>query len=103
MRKNQTTTGQNGTDKPHSGIHSLATFDGDAVNVVIQTSKGGRAKMKYVRLFINQAWHVASRAEESGPLVAPTRILVRSIHSLSKIAGWKEAKGSHLAAQNLIA
>jgi len=30
-----------------SGIHTLPTFDGDAVNIVVETPKGGRAKMKY--------------------------------------------------------
>jgi len=30
-----------------SGIHALPTFDGDAVNIVVETPKGGRAKMKY--------------------------------------------------------
>src|SRR3982074_1491789 len=30
-----------------SGINALPTFDGDAVNIVVETPKGGRAKMKY--------------------------------------------------------
>src|SRR5690349_3901640 len=30
-----------------TGIQVLPTFDGDAVNVVIETPKGGRAKLKY--------------------------------------------------------
>src|SRR5438270_11461970 len=30
-----------------SGINALPTFDGDAVNIVIETPRGGRAKMKY--------------------------------------------------------
>jgi hypothetical protein len=30
-----------------SGIHALPTFNGNAVNIVIETPKGARAKMKY--------------------------------------------------------
>jgi inorganic pyrophosphatase len=37
----------NGAGRPRSGIQALPTFDGDGVNVVIETPKGGRAKMKY--------------------------------------------------------
>jgi inorganic pyrophosphatase len=47
MSKNRRS--QNGNDGGHSGsrIHALPTFDGDAVNIVVETPKGGRAKMKY--------------------------------------------------------
>ena len=41
--KNQNAT--NGHSR--SGIQALPTFDGDAVNVVVETPRGGRAKMKY--------------------------------------------------------
>jgi inorganic pyrophosphatase len=30
-----------------SGIHALPTFNGNAINIVIETPKGARAKMKY--------------------------------------------------------
>ena len=45
MPEKQSTKGRNVGNV--SGIHALPTFDGDAVNIVIETPKGGRAKMKY--------------------------------------------------------
>jgi inorganic pyrophosphatase len=38
---------RNGAGRSRPGIQALPTFNGDAVNVVIETPKGGRAKMKY--------------------------------------------------------
>jgi inorganic pyrophosphatase len=46
MPKKRETEEQNGTGGSRSGIQALPTFDGDGVNVVIETPKGGRAKMK---------------------------------------------------------
>jgi inorganic pyrophosphatase len=43
--KTKTRNGANGSRRP--GIQGLSTIDGDAVNIVIETPKGGRAKMKY--------------------------------------------------------
>ena len=37
----------NGANHVRSGIHALPTFDGDSINIVIETPRGGRAKMKY--------------------------------------------------------
>jgi inorganic pyrophosphatase len=47
MPKNRESQEHSGTGNSQSGIHALPTFDGDRVNVVIETPKGGRAKMKY--------------------------------------------------------
>src|SRR5258708_13376592 len=38
---------ENNNGHSRSGINALPTFDGDAVNIVVETPKGGRAKMKY--------------------------------------------------------
>jgi inorganic pyrophosphatase len=46
MPRNQDSQGTN-NDHSRSGIQALPTFDGDAVNIVVETPKGGRAKMKY--------------------------------------------------------
>ncbi len=47
MPKKRESKEHNGAVSSRSGIHALPTFDGDGVNVVIETPKGGRAKMKY--------------------------------------------------------
>jgi hypothetical protein len=38
---------RNGARISRTGIQALPTFNCDAVNVVIETPKGGRAKLKY--------------------------------------------------------
>jgi inorganic pyrophosphatase len=47
MPGDQKSDERNGAASSRSGIPTLPTFDGDGVNVVIETPKGGRAKMKY--------------------------------------------------------
>jgi inorganic pyrophosphatase len=47
MSENCQAKNGNGVGRSPSGISALPAFDGDAINVVIETPKGARAKMKY--------------------------------------------------------
>ena len=47
MPRNGKSQDGNGARRSPSGINALPTFDGEAINIVVETPKGGRAKMKY--------------------------------------------------------